>query len=180
MLISIPIWASLHLIFSSPHISFPAVSLPVDDFWAHPVGGASDRLDSSPRHADGLDPFACSKVSQLHVPRGISQNVSTWRKKTMFSPVEESPEGSPWSETETLAGGGSHECGWLLQGGDEEPVTGGLNHLRKERSSVLRWTGVVFCFGFLKPRERVSFFNITFFFIMPKLWRQLWKKPPQT
>lgn len=67
-----------YLIISLPHISFPPISLPVDDFRAHPVGGASDRLDACTRHADGLDTFAGSKVSQLHVSRGVSQDVSTW------------------------------------------------------------------------------------------------------
>lgn len=82
-----PLWASLHFhsILSLPYISFPAVSLPVDDFRAHPVGGASDRLDSRTRHADGLDTFAGSKVSKLHVPRGVSQDVSTWWNETKWA-----------------------------------------------------------------------------------------------
>lgn len=52
----------------SPDISFAAVAFPIDHFRAHPVGGASDRLDSCTRHADGLDAFAGSKVPQLYVP----------------------------------------------------------------------------------------------------------------
>lgn len=66
------------MLFFLPHISFAAVSLPVYDLRAHPVGGASDGLDSSTRHADGLDTFAGSKVSQLHVPWWVSQDVRTW------------------------------------------------------------------------------------------------------
>lgn len=67
---NIPLWASLqfHQILFLPYIGFAAIALPIYDFRAHPVGGASDRLDSCTRHADGLDTFAGSKVSQLHVP----------------------------------------------------------------------------------------------------------------
>lgn len=76
----IPLWASLqfHQILFLPYIGFAAIALPIYDFRAHPVGGASDRLDSCTRHADGLDTFAGSKVSQLHVPWWVSQDVRTW------------------------------------------------------------------------------------------------------
>lgn len=67
-----------HLTLFSPDISFSAVAFPVYHFRAHPVGGASDRLDSSTRHADGLDTFAGPKVPQLYVPRWVSQDISTW------------------------------------------------------------------------------------------------------
>lgn len=62
-------WHHFYLISSLPHISFASIALPINDFRAHPVGGASDGLDASTRHADGLDTFAGSKVSQLYVPR---------------------------------------------------------------------------------------------------------------
>lgn len=57
-----------YLIFFLPNISFASVALPVNDFRAHPVGGASDRLDARAGHADSLDAFAGPEVAQLYIP----------------------------------------------------------------------------------------------------------------
>lgn len=66
------VWLSKHqyliLSFPLPNISFASVALPVNHFGAHPVGGASDRLDARAGHADGLDAFAGAEVAQLYVP----------------------------------------------------------------------------------------------------------------
>lgn len=60
----------------SPNICFASVAFSINDFWAHPVGGAGDRFDSRPGHADGLNAFAGPEISQLHISRGVPQNVS--------------------------------------------------------------------------------------------------------
>ncbi len=59
-----------------PNICFASVSFSIDDFRAHPVGGAGDRFDSRPRHTDGLNALARPEISQLHISRGVPQNVS--------------------------------------------------------------------------------------------------------
>lgn len=115
---NIPLWASLqfHQILFLPHIGFAAIALPIYDFRAHPVGGASDRLDSCTRHADGLDTFAGSKVSQLYVPWWVSQDVRTWwnEKTKRARSYPRASRGLPIS----LVGSGCR----LLQRGYKEPV----------------------------------------------------------
>lgn len=62
----------------SPDIGLPAVALSTDHLRAHPVGGTGHRADACARHADGLQPFAGTKISQLHVARWIPEDVGTW------------------------------------------------------------------------------------------------------
>ena len=50
-----------------PDVSFPPVALSTDHLGAHPVRGAGHRADAGARHADGLQPLAGTKVSELHV-----------------------------------------------------------------------------------------------------------------
>lgn len=59
----------------SPNICFASVSFSINDFRAHPVGGAGDRFDPRPGHADGLNALASPKISQLHISSGVPQNV---------------------------------------------------------------------------------------------------------
>lgn len=61
----------------SPDISLPAVAFSTDHLWTHPVGGAGHRADPSSRHADGLKPFAGTKISKLHVSLRVPQDVGT-------------------------------------------------------------------------------------------------------
>lgn len=61
-----------------PDVSLPAVALSADHFRAHPVGSAGHRADAGARHADGLQPLAGAKISELHVARWIPQDVGTW------------------------------------------------------------------------------------------------------
>lgn len=86
------LWALCFPSPTLPDVSFPAVSLPVYHFGAHPVGGASDRLDSCSRHADGLDPLAGSEVSELDVPRRVSQDVGTWWDQTKPAQLPTTPQ----------------------------------------------------------------------------------------
>ncbi len=74
----------------SPNISFASVAFSIDDFRAHPVGGAGDRFDSCPGHADGLNALASPKISQLHISRGVPQNVSACEETHVdwVTPVE--------------------------------------------------------------------------------------------
>lgn len=53
--------------FVLPDISLSPISFPINHFRAHPVGGASDRLNACARHADGLDPLAGPEVTKLHI-----------------------------------------------------------------------------------------------------------------
>lgn len=68
-----------------PDISLPAVALSTDHLRAHPVGGAGDRADAGARHADGLQPLAGTKISKLHVARGIPQDVGPWEPELTWN-----------------------------------------------------------------------------------------------
>lgn len=46
-----------------PDICFSAIAFPTNDFRAHPVWCACDRLHSCSRKTDGLKPFAGPKIS---------------------------------------------------------------------------------------------------------------------
>lgn len=64
----------------SPNICFATVSFSINDFRAHPVGGAGDWLDPRPRHADGLNALAGPEISQLHISSGVPQNICAWQE----------------------------------------------------------------------------------------------------
>lgn len=56
-------------LFNIPDVCFSAVPFSTNNFGAHPVGSACDRLHSRTRQTDRLQPFAGTKVTKLHIAR---------------------------------------------------------------------------------------------------------------
>ena len=63
---------------SLPDVSLPAVSIPINHFWGHPIWRPRDGLGTR-WCAYGLQPLGCSKVTKLDVTRVVAQYIGSWR-----------------------------------------------------------------------------------------------------